>query len=70
MKEKMKREMKPGEKLFSSVQNLTVVFNYVHDSNSISRAGGIKSENVFGRTVRHEIQLFLFQDASKQWLDK
>ena len=29
------------------------VFNYLHDSNSIFRVGGIKSENVFGRTVLH-----------------
>ena len=33
--------------IFSSkVQNLTVLFNYLHDSNSIFRVGGINSENV------------------------
>ena len=35
----------------SKVQNLTVFFNYLHDSNSIVRARGINSESVVGRTV-------------------
>ena len=35
----------------SKVQNLTVFFNYLHDSNSIFRAGRMNSEGVRDRTV-------------------
>ena len=43
--------------IFSSkVQNLTVFFNYLHDSNSIFRAGGINSELFFGRTVKQSVE--------------
>ena len=54
------------------------VFNYLHDSNSIFRVGGIKSENVFGRTVKVcyrdekysvEVQVpSLFQDNTASWV--
>ena len=35
----------------AKVQNLAVLFIYLHDSNSIFWARGIYSEGVFGRTV-------------------
>ena len=35
----------------STVQKLTVFFNYSHDSNSIFRVGRINSENISARTV-------------------
>ena len=52
---KMIRKKSLSDELFlhfsSKVQNLTVFFNYLHDSNPIFRVGVINSENVFGRTA-------------------
>ena len=54
---KMFRKKSLSDELFhhfsSKVQNLTRVFNYLHDSHSIFRARRINSEWVFGRTVHH-----------------
>ena len=62
---KMFRKKKsPSDELFlhfsSKVQNLTVFFNYLHDSNSIFRARGINSEWVSGGTVTKGEQVFIF----------
>ena len=38
--------------IFSKVQDLTVFFIYLHDSNSIFRVGRIESEGVSARTVK------------------
>ena len=56
MKPKMFRKKNPLGTNISSifllkVQNLTVFFNYLVETNSIFRAGGIKSEGVRDRTV-------------------
>ena len=50
-----RKKISPSDELFlhfsSKVQESDRVFNYLHDSNSIFRAGGIKSEWVRARTV-------------------
>ena len=56
LKNVSKKKKKPlSDELFlvfpSIVQNLTVFFNYLHDSNSIFRAARINSEKVSGATV-------------------
>ena len=51
----------------SKVQNLTVFFNYLHDSNSMSRVGWINSENVPDCTVLiSEINLKIFWDKKNR----
>ena len=46
------------------------VFDYLHDSNSIFRAGRIKSVNVFGRTVRVMLMRVWFGDGGVRELDR
>ena len=47
----MIRQIPFGRKIRSKVQNLTCVFNYLHDSNSIFRPAGINSELLRAHTT-------------------